>query len=259
VEADRERLGQMVGNLLNNALKFTQPGGLVTVRVSSLKQHCEILVRDTGAGIPPSDFERIFEPFVQGAGAELAHGGMGVGLSLVKELASRHGGTVRVASQGNGRGAEFVIALPCAEPAPMSAEPRLSQTPPRPLTVFLVEDNEDSARSLADLLELDGHTVEIFPDPATALRVLRRKRPDLLISDIGLPGMTGYDFIRTVRQTNWGARLFAVAMTGYAQPEDCLHAIHAGFDAHLAKPPSFDELARVLLRASEGESAPSAG
>ncbi|RPH70292.1 MAG: response regulator, partial [Myxococcaceae bacterium] len=121
---------------------------------------------------------------------------------------------------------------------------------PRPLAIFLVEDNEDSARSLADLLELDGHTVEIFPEPDAALEALRERQPALLICDIGLPGMTGYDFIRTVRQTDWGARLFAVAMTGYAQPEDRLQAAYAGFDAHLAKPPSFDELARVLLRAS---------
>jgi PAS domain S-box-containing protein len=251
VEADRERLGQMVGNLLNNALKFTQPGGRVIVQVSSLQDHREILVRDTGVGIPPGDLERIFEPFVQGEGAELGHGGMGVGLSLVKELATRHGGTVHVASQGHGQGAEFVITLPRAEPAPTNAEPQLSRTPPRPLTILLVEDNEDSARSLADLLELDGHRVEIFSDPAAALEALRERPPDVLISDIGLPGMTGYDLIRTLRRLEQGRRLFAVAMTGYAQPADQAKAFEAGFDAHLAKPPSFDELSRLLLRASE--------
>ena len=114
VEADGERLGQMVGNLLNNALKFTPPSGRVSVRVFPLGERCEILVRDSGAGIHPGDLDRIFEPFVQGAGARLSHGGMGVGLSLVKELASLQGGTVRHSSQGHGKGAEFVIALPRA-------------------------------------------------------------------------------------------------------------------------------------------------
>ena len=258
VEVDRERLGQMVGNLLNNALKFTAPSGRVSVRVLPLGESCEILVRDSGAGIYQGDLDRIFEPFVQGTGSGLSRGGMGVGLSLVKELASRQGGTVRVSSQGHGKGAEFVIAFPRAAPADSDVRPQSPSARPRPLAIFLVEDNEDSARSLADLLELDGHTVEIFPEPDAALEALRERQPDLLICDIGLPGMTGYDLIRTVRQTDWGARLFAVAMTGYAQPEDRLQAAYAGFDAHLAKPPSFDELTRVLLRASEGQSAPSA-
>ena len=252
VEADGERLGQMVGNLLNNALKFTPPAGRVRVQVSAVGDRCEIGVSDTGAGIHPRDLERIFRPFVQGDRAALAHGGMGVGLSLVKELASRQGGTVRVSSQGHGKGSQFVIALPRAPPANSGLPEQARSARPQPLEIFLVEDNEDSARSLADLLELDGHTVEIFPEPVAALEALRNKQPALLICDIGLPGMTGYDFIRTVRQTDFGAGLFAVAMTGYAQPEDRLHAAHAGFDAHLAKPPSFEELARVLQRASDG-------
>ena len=258
VEVDGERLGQMVGNLLNNALKFTAPSGRVSVRVLPLGESCEILVRDSGAGIYQGDLDRIFEPFVQGTGAGLSRGGMGVGLSLVKELASRQGGTVRVSSQGHGKGAEFVIALPRAAAADSGVRHQSPGARPRPLAIFVVEDNEDPARSLADLLELDGHTVEIFPEPDAALEALRERQPDLLICDIGLPGMTGYDFIRAVRQTDWGAGLFAVAMTGYAQPEDRLRAAYAGFDAHLAKPPSLEELAGVLLRASEGQSASSA-
>jgi len=170
----------------------------------------------------------------------------------VKELATRQGGTVRVSSEGYGTGAEFVIALPLVAPAEPAPRPRPTGMRPRPSLVFLVEDNEDSARSLADLLELDGHTVEVFREPSAALEALRVRQPALLICDIGLPGMTGYDFIRTVRRSERGDRLFAVAMTGYAQPGDRLEAIHAGFDAHLAKPPSFDALARLLLRASEG-------
>jgi CheY-like chemotaxis protein/nitrogen-specific signal transduction histidine kinase len=248
VNADPERLAQMVGNLLNNALKFTPPAGRVLVRVSAVSDQCEILVRDTGAGIRPGDLERIFQPFVQGSEAGPAHGGMGVGLSLVKELASRHGGTVRVSSKGHGRGAEFVIALPRSPPA-QKVCPQPAGAPPRPIEIFLVEDNEDSARSLADLLELDGHTVEIFTDPRAALEALRSRRPALLISDVGLPGMTGYDLIRAIRQSERETRLFAVAMTGYAQPSDRERALEAGFDAHLPKPPSFQELSRVLVRA----------
>jgi PAS domain S-box-containing protein len=251
VEADGERLGQMVGNLLNNALKFTPPAGLVSVRVAPVEDRCEILVRDTGAGILPGDLDRIFEPFVQGARAAVSHGGMGIGLSLVRELANRHGGTVRVSSEGHERGAEFVISLPRSAPADRNVSRQPAGPLPRALDIFLLEDNEDSARSLADLLELDGHRVEIFGEPFAALDALRKRQPALLICDIGLPGMTGYDFIRSVRESAWGASLFAVAMTGYAQPEDRLQAAYAGFDAHLAKPPSFDELASVLLQASE--------
>jgi PAS domain S-box-containing protein len=255
VEADGERLGQMVGNLLNNALKFTPPSGLVSVRVAPVEDRCEILVRDTGAGILPTDLERIFEPFVQGERAAVSHGGMGIGLSLVRELASRQGGTVRVSSEGHGKGAEFVISLPRAAPAARKVTREPAGPPQRGLDIFLLEDNEDSARSLADLLELDGHRVEIFVEPFAALEALQKSQPALLICDIGLPGMTGYDFIRTVRDSAWGASLFAVAMTGYAQPEDRLQAAYAGFDAHLAKPPSFDELASVLRQASAGQRA----
>jgi CheY-like chemotaxis protein len=160
-----------------------------------------------------------------------------------------------VSSEGHGKGAEFVISLPRAAPATRKASRQSARPLPRALDIFLLEDNEDSARSLADLLELDGHRVEIFMEPFAALDALRKSQPALLICDIGLPNMTGYDFIRTVRNSAWGASLFAVAMTGYAQPEDRLHAAYAGFDAHLAKPPSFDELANVLLQASEGQRA----
>src|SRR5262249_48297452 len=149
----------------------------------------------------------------------------------------------------------FVISLPRAAPADRDVSWQSAGPLPRALDIFLLEDNEDSARSLADLLALDGHRVEIFGEPFAALDALRKSQPALLICDIGLPGMTGYDSIRTVRESAWGASLFAVAMTGYAQPEDRLQAAYAGFDAHLAKPPSFDELASVLQRASEGQRA----
>jgi PAS domain S-box-containing protein len=256
VDADRDRLAQMVGNLLNNALKFTPPAGQVAVRISAVNDQCEILVRDTGAGILPGDLRRIFEPFVQGSETGPGHGGMGVGLSLVKELATRHGGTVRVSSEGHGRGAEFVIALPRSQP-PDTVQLQSPGLRPQPMGIFLVEDNEDSARSLADLLQLDGHRVEIFADPRAALDALQERQPTLLISDIGLPGMTGYELIRTIRRAERDTRLFTVAMTGYAQPQDRIRALEAGFDAHLNKPPSFEELLRVLVRASKVAAAPS--
>jgi len=167
---------------------------------------------------------------------------------VVRELASRHGGTVRVSSKGEGRGAEFVIALPRSPPAQRVC-PQSVQPPPRPIGIFLVDDNEDSARSLGDLLELDGHRVEIFTDPRAALEALQQRQPALLISDIGLPGMTGYDLIRAIRRSERETRLFAVAMTGYAQPNDRARALEAGFDAHLPKPPSFQELSHILVRA----------
>src|SRR5215831_13821041 len=132
----------MVGNLLNNALKFTPPAGLVRVRVAPVEDRCEIFVRDTGAGILPDDLDRIFDPFVQGARAAVSHGGMGIGLSLVKELASQHGGAVRVSSEGHGKGAEFVISLPRAAPADRNVSLHSAGPPPRALDILLVEDNE---------------------------------------------------------------------------------------------------------------------
>jgi len=246
VDADAARLAQLVGNLLNNALKFTPPGGQVRVGAERRVDHCEISVSDTGTGIEPAELERIFEPFVQSAGTPLGLGGMGIGLALVRELAGRLGGRVRAESGGLGRGARFLVDLPLV-PAPAAAGPAYD---PRPaaagLSVLIVEDNEDAAASLADLLAFTGHRSETAGCGRAGVEAATARPPDVLICDVGLPDMSGHEVIRAIRAAPEGARIFALALTGYAQPEDRAAALAAGFDAHLPKPPSLDELEGLL-------------
>jgi PAS domain S-box-containing protein len=258
VRADPARLAQMVHNLLGNALKFTSPGGRVHVAVEQRDGACEVSVRDDGVGIEPENLGRIFEPFVQAAPARHGQGGLGIGLALVRELAIRQGGTVRAQSHGPGTGAELTIHLPCVAPPASSAEDRAPSPSSGPLSVLLVEDNEDAASTLADLLTLQGHQVALAPtgrDGIEAAAVL----PDVVICDIKLPDMSGHEVIRSVRSLPGGRGVFAIALTGYAQPHDRDLAIAAGFDAHLGKPASAEELEELLLAAAGRPRPPSGG
>jgi PAS domain S-box-containing protein len=238
IDGDPTRLAQIMGNLLGNALRFTPGGGRISLSVARVGEAAELRVADTGAGIEPELLPRIFEPFTQGA-HDLARsqGGLGLGLALVKGLAELHGGTVRAASAGPGRGAELVVSLPLASgaaalPAPPDAAPAHGGR----RRVLVVDDNEDAADSLAELLRLLGHAVDVAYDGPSALAHARAEPPDAVLCDLGLPGMSGYDVARQLRAAGaGGARLIAVS--GYAQPEDVERALQAGFDAHVAKPP----------------------
>ncbi len=248
LDADPTRLTQMVGNLLSNALKFTPPGGEVRVSLEQRGDRCEIAVRDTGAGIAPADLERIFDPFVQAERTrEQRHGGLGIGLALVRDLALRHGGEIRAASDGPGHGAEFVVSLPLA-PAPAGDMPAAAEPAPAPLDILVVEDDEDAGASLADLLALSGHQVRLAATGRAGLAAAEAAPPDVLLCDVGLPDVSGHEVIQRLRAA--GSSVFAVALTGYAQAEDRTLALSAGFDAHLSKPPELDELARLLRRAT---------
>jgi CheY-like chemotaxis protein len=247
VEADAARLAQMVGNLLGNALKFTPAGGQVRVGVARKDATCEVSVRDTGVGIERGDLRRIFEPFVQVERTRRTHGGLGIGLALVREMASRHGGSVRAESDGPGEGAEFVIQLPLVAP-PAAPRPRASlERGAGRLSVLVVEDNVDAGETLVELLALGGHRASTVATGRDGVAAIEALRPDVLICDIGLPDMSGYDVIRVLRATPAGRRLYAVALTGYAQPRDREEALAAGFDAHLPKPPPLDELEAMLV------------
>jgi PAS domain S-box-containing protein len=251
VDADAARLAQMVGNLLHNALKFTPAGGRVDAAVRRRAASCEVSVRDTGHGIERDDLDRIFEPFVQsGRTRGQAHGGMGLGLALVRELAGRHGGAVRVDSAGPGRGSEFVVELPLA-PAPATAAPGpAAGGRAAPLRILVIEDNEDAGATLAELLALDGHEVEVVTSGRAGVAAAAARPPDAIVCDVGLPDLSGHDVIRAIRAASPGRHALAVALTGYAQPEDRALALAAGFDAHLPKPPALDELAALLARAA---------
>ncbi len=245
--ADAARITQVVGNLLHNAAKFTTPGDEVTVSLQAPGDRAELHVRDTGVGIEPALLQTIFDPFVQGE-RTLARtkGGLGLGLALVKGIVELHGGTVRASSGGPGLGAEFVVTLPVlaragAAPAPAKVAPHGGRR------VLVVDDNADAADSLAELVREYGHTVEVTYDGTTAVEHARANPPDVVLCDIGLPGMSGYDVARALRATHaTGLRLFA--LSGYAQPDDVASALAAGFDGHLAKPCDPEVLERILAR-----------
>ena len=250
VSGDAVRLEQALANLLQNAVKFTPGGGTVTVVLSAAHGRATLSVRDTGEGMEPREVERMFEPFAQAAqSAARTRGGLGLGLALVKGFVELHGGTVRASSPGPGRGAEFTVELPLADPvqpraAGEDADPGASAGPP--LDVVVIEDNPDAGRTLADVLQLQGHRVRVALDGRAGLALVHERRPDLVLCDIGLPDMSGYEVARTLRAETAAAGIFLVALTGYAQPEDRVRAAEAGFDAHLAKPPSPERLAELL-------------
>ena len=249
VEGDETRLAQVVGNLLQNAAKFTPTGGRVTLSVVALESAVEVHVRDTGAGIDARLVERIFEPFVQAEQAlARTNGGLGLGLALVKGLTELHGGSVEARSGGEGQGAEFVVRLPTVAPPEQEASTAGREwVAQRGLRVLVVDDNVDAAESLADVVRMLGHQVEVAHDGPTAIQKATAAVPDLVLCDIGLPGMSGYDVARALlaHPDLRDARL--VAVSGYARPEDVQRAAEAGFIGHIAKPLSASNLEQYLV------------
>jgi signal transduction histidine kinase len=247
VSADEVRVAQVVGNLLHNAAKFTPAGGEVTVRLSATAASAELSVRDDGAGMEAHELERMWEPFAQ-ADRSLARtkGGLGLGLSLVKALVELHGGTVRARSEGPGRGAEFLITLPVAGEAPALPAPPRERAARASLLVLVIEDNVDAGQGLGDLLELRGHRVRVARDGRSGLAAAREARPDVVVCDLGLPDMSGFDVARALRGDERLRSTRLIALSGYAQHEDRQRAREAGFDAHVAKPPDVEELMNLL-------------
>ncbi|HET8541267.1 MAG TPA: PAS domain S-box protein [Anaeromyxobacter sp.] len=253
IDADPTRVAQMVGNLLQNAAKFSRRGQAVTVSVSATDAAAEIRVRDEGAGIAPELLPRLFTPFVQGdGGISRAQGGLGLGLALVKGLAELHGGTVRARSEGVGRGAELLIELPLAPVQAAPARESRSREPGPPLAVLVIDDNLDGAQTLADVIALEGHRTEVATDGRSGIAKARERRPDVILCDIGLPDVDGFEVARALRADPALGSARLVALSGYAQPEDRQRALEAGFDAHVAKPPSPEELLRAITAGRDG-------
>jgi PAS domain S-box-containing protein len=245
--ADATRITQVVGNLLHNAAKFTRPADLVELSLRVTDGAAEISVRDTGAGIDPALLPHVFDVFVQGDRTlARTEGGLGIGLSLVKGISELHGGAVQALSAGKGKGAEFVVRLPLVTSA---VDPRLKVGGPRRASairrVLVVDDNRDGADSLAQIVELFGHVTEVAYDGPSALERARANPPDVVLCDLGLPGMSGFEVARALRASATN-RIQLVAVSGYAQPEDAKAALEAGFDRHLAKPASPDDIERLL-------------
>jgi len=246
VDADPIRLVQVVNNVLGNAEKFTPRGGTVDMRLVRRGAAYQLIVRDTGVGIAPEVLPGLFEAFAQ-APQTMARtrGGLGLGLAMVKGLVELHGGTVAIESEGLGRGTELTIELPVAE-APtetVAEEQGLASARHR---VLIIEDNVDAAESLKDALSLNGHEVRNAYDGPRGLELAKTFCPEVVICDIGLPHMDGYEVARAFRAEGGLDDVCLVALSGYAQPEDVQRASEAGFDRHVTKPPNMEKLERIL-------------
>jgi two-component system CheB/CheR fusion protein len=256
IDGDPTRLSQAVGNVLNNAGKFTEAGGEISVAVRRGPEECTAVValRDTGIGMEPELLVRAFEPFSQAErGPDGGRGGLGLGLALVKALIELHGGTVEAASPGLGRGTEIVMRLPTAaamEESAMAEDPAAA-APERPRRCLVIEDNVDAAESLALLLELAGHETEVAFDGVAGVEKARGFRPEVVLCDIGLPGrLDGHGVARAFRADPELRQAFLIALTGYGQEEDRRRALDAGFDAHLTKPADIEELKQLLRKSA---------
>ena len=252
VDADFTRIEQIVSNLVGNALKYTPPHGRISVAVAKSGEDAVLTVSDDGAGMPAELVPRVFDAFVQGESAlDRSQGGLGIGLTLVKRLAELHGGTVRAASAGAGRGSEFEVRFPAiAQPAPHQSEPQLENSA-RPRDILIVEDNADAAATLRSLLELGGHRVRVARDGQAGLDALRERLPDVALIDLGLPRMDGYEVARRARAMIDGhPSPLLVALTGYGLAEDQRRSAEAGFDAHLVKPVDLAVLRALLARSA---------
>ncbi len=249
VVGDPVRLEQITSNLLTNAGKYTEPHGHITVTLQRAADCAELRVTDNGIGIEPDMLDHIFSLFGQGdRGLDRAHGGLGIGLTVVKHLVEHHGGHIKASSRGRGSGAEFTVTLPLAaaveapsdevrsEPAPAGAARR----------ILVVDDNADAADGLAALLETSGHSVWVARDGYSALHRAEEVRPELVFLDIGMPGIDGYEVARRLRRNPHTRNAVIVAVTGYGQARDRAATASAGFDAHFVKPVDSNALERFV-------------
>jgi PAS domain S-box-containing protein len=270
VHADPVRLAQVFGNLLNNAAKYTPDGGQLEVDVVREGSRVSVAIRDTGVGIPAEMLPGVFELFSQaGRSLDRAQGGLGIGLTLVRRLTEMHGGTVEAASPGLGRGSTFTVSVPLVgdrDTRPVAAGPDDGEAagpgpPARRLRVLVVDDNADGASTLSMLVGLRGHETAVAHDGPEALTMLAAFTPHLVICDIGLPGLDGYEIARRVRAVETargGGRTALVSLTGWGSDEDKHRSLEAGFDLHLTKPIDPKEVEALLDRTCKAFCAPGA-
>jgi len=258
IDADPLRLEQVFVNLLNNAVKYTDPGGTIALSARRIGNTAEVRVKDNGIGLPRDMLALIFEPFRQIRGVEQKGTGLGIGLSLSQRFVELHGGTIEAKSEGLGRGSEFVVSLPLvadmllteghsAAPQPVTASTAAEPVRKPRRTVLIVDDNEAAAHGIAQLLSHAGHDARVAHDGSGALQLLANFRPEIIFLDIGLPDASGYDLARSIRQY-LEPQPVLVALTGFGQEEDQRRAYESGFDYHLTKPVSIMDLEKILSR-----------
>jgi PAS domain S-box-containing protein len=248
LQADPVRMAQVFANLLNNAAKYTPAGGNIRIRAENRSNEALVSVRDDGVGIACDALAHVFDMFRQLDGSlERAQGGLGIGLTLVRRLVELHDGTVNVQSEGLGKGSEFTVRLPLAQrntDRVAEREPAARPSPKR--RVLVVDDNHDSGDSLCLLLKTKGHDVRTARDGLEAIAAAREFKPEIILMDVGMPNLNGYDATRRIRETDNGRDIFIVALTGWGQAEDVQHSREAGCSAHLIKPVNFAALDRLL-------------
>jgi len=253
VDADSVRFEQIVTNLVENAIKFSNPGGRISIELETRNAQASISVTDHGIGIAPEMLDRIFDPFVQANSDGAGRPGLGLGLAIVKRLVEQQGGTVEVHSEGIGRGARFTFCLPLSTGTRQPPLPaRLAKGAHQ--LVLIADDDADSLHSMKELLEMQGHVVLTANDGPSALAEIRRQRPAVAILDLDMPGLNGRDVALKVRQESWGNSIVLIALTGHGFPGDHAKSLQSGFDAHLEKPADLDELARLIRAEPNGNS-----
>jgi PAS domain S-box-containing protein len=249
VDADKTRLAQALCNLLNNAVKYSDPGNKVWLTVRREGEEAVISVKDQGVGIPPAMLGRVFDLFTQvDRSLEKAQGGLGVGLTIVKRLIELHGGSVEARSEGHGKGSEFIVRMPMAH-TPLRRQMAADGVPAvdgAGRRILLADDNQDAADSLQLLLQMMGHEVRTAYDGLEAVAIAEEFRPDVILLDIGMPNLNGYDACRRIREAPWGKQAVILALTGWGQEEDKRRSLEAGFSGHLVKPVEPAELERLL-------------
>jgi len=258
VDADPVRLEQVIANLLNNAAKYTDKGGEIRLTVEQTGDTVSICVHDTGVGIDPAMLPGVFDLFMQvEPHGRRAQGGLGIGLTLVKRLTEMHGGSVEARSEGPGRGSEFILRLPLMStrrPAPAPAAPE-AEPVPGTRRVLVVDDNRDAAESLAMLLRHLGAEVTVAFNGPDALAAVAAHQPSIVLLDIGMPGMDGYEVARQIRAQPQWRDLTLIALTGWGQEDDRERSRQAGFDHHLIKPADMTALKSLLVSPGSGEQA----
>ena len=254
LNADRTRLAQVFGNLLNNSSKYTRPKGTIALSAKRIDHEVVVTVKDNGSGIPHDKLESIFDMFMQvDRTSNRAQGGLGIGLTLVKRLAEMHGGSIQARSDGEGQGSEFLVRLPVLSQPSVATQPGPDAAPEsRERRVLIVDDNIDSADSLAMLLEITGNKTYMAHDGVEAVEAIEKYRPEVVLLDIGLPKLDGHEVCRRVREQPWGKDIVMIALTGWGQEDDRRRSEEAGFNGHLVKPVDYDKLLELLSSLPNG-------